>query len=264
MIEPFYFDAEELQKIATKFQPGYDSAAPFPHCVIDDFMSADALDLVLAEFPSPNDIEWLRYVSGNEVKLALRDDTQLGPYTRHLLAQFNSSVFVDFLEALTGITGLVPDPHYWGGGLHQIERGGHLKVHADFNKHERLDLDRRINVLLYLNKDWDDSYGGHLELWDENMTTLGDRVLPVFNRCVVFNTTDYAMHGHPDPLTCPEDRTRRSMALYYYTNGRPDSEVRTGHNTLFKRRPGERWKRGPGEIADRWLPPVVRDRLRRS
>jgi Rps23 Pro-64 3,4-dihydroxylase Tpa1-like proline 4-hydroxylase len=93
-------------------------------------------------------------------------------------------------------------------------------VHADFNRHEKLNLDRRLNLLLYLNRDWKEEYGGHLQLWTRDMGRCVVKVLPVFNRCVVFSTTDFSYHGHPDPLTCPPGRTRKSIAMYYYTNGR--------------------------------------------
>src|SRR3712207_1690584 len=163
----------------------------------------------------------------------------MGPATRHLLAELNSATFIDFLERLTGIDGLIPDPHFEGGGLHQIEPGGHLKVHADFNRHPRMDLERRLNVLIYLNRDWKDEYGGAFELWNEDMTECAERVMPYFNRCVVFSTTSTSYHGHPEPLACPEGMTRKSVALYYYSKDRPASERSEGHNTLFKARPGE-------------------------
>jgi Rps23 Pro-64 3,4-dihydroxylase Tpa1-like proline 4-hydroxylase len=165
----------------------------------------------------------------------------MGDGTRNLLAQFNSSAFIDFLQELTGIGGLVPDPHLYGGGLHQIVRGGHLNVHVDFNRHPVTDLERRLNLLLYLNRDWQDEYGGALELWNRDMSRSEARILPYFNRCVVFSTTDHSFHGHPDPLACPEDRTRKSLALYYYSKGRPeegDAELQA-HNTLFQARPAD-------------------------
>ena len=163
----------------------------------------------------------------------------MGDQTRLLLYQLNGSVFLQFLEQLTGIDGLIPDPYFGGGGLHQIERGGYLKVHADFNWHPKLRLDRRLNLLLYLNKDWKEAYGGHLELWSRNMTRCVQRILPIFNRCVIFSTTDTSYHGHPDPLRCPPSITRKSLALYYYTNGRPEQEQSAPHDTLFQERPGE-------------------------
>src|SRR5262249_39051246 len=126
-----------------------------------------------------------------------------------------------------------------GGGLHQIEKGGFLKIHADFNYHDKLKLYRRLNLLVYLNKDWSEDYGGHFELWDTEMTKCEQRVLPVFNRCVVFTTTDTSFHGNPVPLTCPEGRTRKSIALYYYTVENPNPERAAAHSTLFKARPGE-------------------------
>ena len=168
-------------------------------------------------------------------------ETQFGSATRALLYQLNSSVFIDFLETLTGIRGLIPDPHFWGGGVHQIVRGGFLKVHTDFNRHPRLKLDRRLNLLLYLNPEWQEEWGGHLELWDRGMAKCGKRILPIFGRCVVFSTTDFSNHGHPDPLNCPEGMTRKSLALYYYSNGRPSSETAGKHySTSFRRRPGEK------------------------
>lgn len=263
-IEPFFFDSRRLDEVASRHGPSYRAATPFPHVVIDDFLPTDVLDRVLDEFPGPGDIEWKSYKTDKEVKLATRDDAQLGPFTRHVLTQFNTATFVEFLEKLTGIQGLIPDPHFYGGGLHQIESGGYLNVHADFNWHERLLLDRRINVLVYLNKDWPDEYGGHLELWDKDMKNRAAKVLPVFNRCVIFNTTDFALHGHPDPLTCPEGRYRRSMAFYYYSNGRPAEEIAGAHTTLFRPRPGEVWRR---DRVKNWVeqlaPPILLTGIRR-
>jgi Rps23 Pro-64 3,4-dihydroxylase Tpa1-like proline 4-hydroxylase len=170
MADGLSFDAEELMELAEVHHDAYVSATPFPHVVIDDFVPDSVIDALLGEFPSPQDeVEWQRLNHGQERKLALADDGRMGPVTRQVLSQFNSAAFVDFLEAMTDISGLIPDPHFVGGGLHQIEPGGFLGVHADFNVHKRLRLDRRLNVLLYLNRNWADEYGGHLQLWDRDM-----------------------------------------------------------------------------------------------
>jgi Rps23 Pro-64 3,4-dihydroxylase Tpa1-like proline 4-hydroxylase len=259
----FFFDPDVYLPLGRELRVTYADASPFAHVVIDGLFPEEVLDSVLQEFPEPEEAPWQRFDAPTEVKLALADPSRMGPNTRHLLAEFNSHVFIEFLEELTGIAALVPDPHYVGGGLHQIRRGGFLKVHADFNRHNRLKLDRRLNVLLYLNRDWDESYGGHLELWDRSMSTCRQRILPVFNRMVVFSTTDFAYHGHPDPLTCPPHRARRSMALYYYSNGRPTTEVSSDHTTLFRGRPGESVQPvSLREAAKRWVPPAVTDALR--
>lgn len=238
--QPFTFDPETLQRLAATHAAAYQSAAPFPHIVMDDFLSPDALDMVLSEFPRHSDIDWHTIDNAQQRKLSCSDENKMGPHTRHLLYLFNSSTFINFIEALTGISGLIPDPHFKGGGMHQIVRGGHLGVHADFNIYERLKLDRRLNILLYLNKNWREEYGGHLELWDTKMTRCEKKILPIFNRCVVFSTTDFSYHGHPDPLKCPDEMSRKSLALYYYSNGRPASERSAGHSTLFQARPGEK------------------------
>lgn len=244
--EAFYFDPDLLVPVAEAHRQDFARAEPFPHVVIDGLFPEDLLQRVVAEFPEPfARTDWIRFDRSTSVKLAMPHDWTLGPATRHLLNQFNTAAFVDFLEHLTGVDGLLPDPHYEGGGLHQIERGGYLKVHADFNRHERLDLDRRLNALLYLNQGWRDEWGGQLELWDPAVTRCMRRISPLRNRLVVFATTDRSYHGHPEPLLCPAGTTRRSLALYYYTNGRPDHERSPAHNTLYRARPAEResWRR---------------------
>ena len=260
--QEFTFRREELFPLADAHREQFLAAEPFPHVVIDDFLPPSVLEAVLEEFPRPGRPGWEQYDNAREVKLALADAEQMGPATRHLLAEFNSGVFVDFLERLTDIPALIPDPHYDGGGLHQIRRGGYLKVHADFNRNSRLDLERRLNGILYLNEDWHEEYGGHLQIWDNEMTRCVEKVLPVFNRFLVFATLDTANHGHPDPLTCPPDRARRSMALYYYTSDRPAHEQSEQHTTLFRERPGERWTSSARQVAKRWVPPAVVDLAR--
>ena len=244
----FFLDSDKLQQLAHERHGQYTEAEPFPHVVIDNLFSEEVLRALIREFPRPGEIDWNQFNNREERKLASTREAQMGEMTRLFLYQLNSSVFIEFLETLTGINGLIPDPHFWGGGLHQIERGGYLKIHADFNKHERLNLDRRLNLLLYLNEDWKQEYGGYLELWDRQMTRSVQRILPVFNRCVIFSTTDYSYHGHPDVLECPVGETRKSLALYYYSNGRPAEDVSGDHGTLFKKRPDEKVTGLPSRI----------------
>src|SRR6202040_262421 len=177
------------------------------------------------------------------------------------LYHLNSITFLEFLSAVTGIPNLISDPSFEGGGLHQIVRGGKLAIHADFNRHRNYGLDRRLNLLLYLNKDWREEYGGHLQLGDREMSACQAKVLPLFNRVMIFGTTDFTYHGHPDPLQCPEAMTRKSLALYYFSNGRPAEEVSGDHSTLFRAR-DERdlrptVKQRVSRIAADFLPPIL-------
>jgi hypothetical protein len=271
----FHFNREELLALAESKREAYAAASPYPHTFFDGFLPPEVLDEVLAEFPKADEADWFAFDSAVERKLATKDDSVMGEATRHLLAELNSAPFIDFLERLTGISGLVPDPHFAGGGLHQIERGGHLKIHADFNRHPQTGLERRLNVLIYLNRNWKDEYGGAFELWSRDMSRCEERVLPYFNRCVVFSTTSTSFHGHPEPLNCPEGETRKSMALYYYSKDRPAEEVGAAHNTLFQARPGEQLPEPPpapapraSERAKRAIlrvtPPILADAARRA
>jgi Rps23 Pro-64 3,4-dihydroxylase Tpa1-like proline 4-hydroxylase len=236
-----YFDPIRLEELAKKHSQEYKKEVPYEHIVIDDFLDPEALEQVLAEFPSKNQKVWHDYQSHYENKQELNGEGKMGGFTQHLLYQFNSAPFLQFLEKLTGIENLIPDPYYFGGGIHQLNRGGKLAVHADYNKHVKWPLDRRINAILYLNKDWKEEYNGHLELWDTAVQKCEKKVLPVFNRLLVFAVTDFNMHGVPEPINCPEDMSRKSMAFFYFTNGRPDSEVDHSKkiHVKFTDRPGE-------------------------
>ena len=239
----------------------YLAAKPFPHIVFDNFFDPRLLDLVLEEFPKPGQIKWQSFDNAQEVKLASATEASFGPVTRLLFYHLNSMTFLDFLTRVTGIENLIADPGFEGGGLHQIVPGGKLGVHADFNKHRRYGLDRRLNLLLYLNKNWKDEYGGELELWDRDMTAKQAGVLPLFNRVMVFGTTDFTYHGHPEALRCPEGMTRKSMALYYFSNGRPAEEVTGEHSTVFRARNEEDFRLTPRQrlrsVARDLTPPIV-------
>jgi hypothetical protein len=245
----------------------YINAVPFPHVYIDNFFDPALVDQVLQEFPGPGQINWQKFNNSQEIKLASSAESAFGPSTRLLLYHLNSFTFLEFLSAVTGIENLIPDPCFEGGGLHQIPRGGKLGVHADFNKHRRYGLDRRLNVLLYLNKDWREEYGGHLELWNREVTECQARILPLFNRLAIFGTTDFTFHGHPTPLACPEGMTRKSLALYYFSNGRPPEEVSGEHSTIFKPTPGSRpslsLRDVAGKVMNDILPPIIARRFHR-
>jgi 2-oxoglutarate-Fe(II)-dependent oxygenase superfamily protein len=232
---PFFLDEQQLRAIARERAADYRSAFPCPNTVIDDFLPPEVATAAAEEFAGLDTEGWQLYTdSGNTLKLATSDEFRMGPLLRQLVAQFNSHAFIEFLETLTGIVGLVADPHIHGGGLHQLNPGGFLNVHADFNWHERIKLDRRINVLLYLNPGWKEEWGGAFELWTPDMERCVVKVPPILNRMAIFNTTSTSFHGNPDPVACPEGNARRSLAFYYYTNGRPEEERRAAHSTLYQ------------------------------
>jgi hypothetical protein len=237
---------EELKAFATEKHDQYVQADPFPNIYFDDFFIPEKLQEVLTEFPDLTSNPDLKFSDANQVKLASKGEYRFGSRTLTFMHFLNSQPFLDFLSTLTGIDNLIPDPFFDGGGCHQIQPGGMLKIHADFNKHPHTKLDRRLNVLVYMNQDWHEEYGGHFELWDTEMKGARKKILPLFNRMALFSTTSNSYHGHPNPLTCPPDRTRKSLALYYYTNGRPESEIVKGiedHNTIFRHRPEDRKSR---------------------
>jgi Rps23 Pro-64 3,4-dihydroxylase Tpa1-like proline 4-hydroxylase len=263
-----FLPLKRMDALAQTAHADYVSAKPFPHIVLDNFFDPALLELILEEFPRPDAIRWQKFDNPREMKLASSTEASFGNATRLLLYHLNSATFLEFLSVVTGVDNLIPDPRFEGGGLHQIVRGGKLGVHADFNKHRDFGIDRRLNLLLYLNKDWREEYGGHLQLWDRDVTRCETRVLPLFNRVMIFGTTDFTFHGHPDPLTCPDGMSRKSLALYYFSNGRPAEEISGEHSTIFKAREKNEFRltfnqrvRG---IAKDFLPPILIRAIKRG
>jgi hypothetical protein len=251
----------KMQRYADTWAKQYKENRPFPHIGIDDFFDERIIRNLVSDYPGEFDASWNRTFldagTYEEQKLGLDRLEAFPPSIQHFVNALNSRVFVEFLERLTGIDGLIPDPHLVGGGLHMIPRGGRLAVHADFNIHKKLRLDRRLNLLLYLNYDWKPEWGGALELWDKDVKVKVKEYLPIANRVVVFTTTDTAYHGHPDPLTSPKGKYRRSLALYYYTNGRPEDEKSESHTTIFKMRPNEVKRRKVLDVLKPFVPPII-------
>lgn len=217
----------------------YMSALPFPHIVIENAFEPEKVRRLVEEFPHVEAPKDVKYRGAHEHKDVTCDRKKLGPDTNAFIDYLNSDAFVSWLQAVTGIEEkLVADHKLMGGGLHESPRGGYLMLHADFNKHYETGYDRRVNLLLYLNEDWPEEYGGHIELWDKEMTECKVKVLPTFNTMVIFNTTDYSFHGHPDPNKCPEGRKRMGLNMYYYSNGRPQHELNPiPHNSIWVARP---------------------------
>jgi hypothetical protein len=211
-------DLASYQARLPSLNNAYQNAPVFPHIMIDNFLDATTLAGALRDFPPIAGEGWIHYQHFNENKGGLNKRDLIPPSLLSIIDQLSSAAFVAWLSALTGIKNLQADPSLEGGGLHQIKRGGFLNIHADFTVHPHQRMwQRRVNVLLYLNPDWRDEYGGHLELWAKDMSHCFEKIAPLFNRCVIFNTDSDSYHGHPNPLTCPEDMTRKSIALYYFT-----------------------------------------------
>ena len=237
----------------------YRAADPFPHTVVDNVLLPEVFDKAVAEFPGIKDEFWKGYLHVNETKYSNTEPDTWGPTLHDVAQEFCSPRFIAYLEKLTGIQNLMPDWTMDGGGLHQTLRGGHLNIHADFTTHHTHEnWARRVNILLYLNEEWPDEWGGKLELWDRNMQQCRAKVTPAGNRMLVFSTAYDTFHGHPDGLTCPPDVARRSMALYYFT----EEEETVRRATNYQARPDESRARRAAIAADRTALDVY-DRVKR-
>lgn len=201
----------------------YVSNTPFPHAVLSGGWNPDLITACKREIAGMARWDGEKDFFGARKKRFCANLDVLPQAVTRVIREANSPAFLCWLTLLTGEKALLPDPYLTGGGVHQISAGGFLKVHADFNWNEQIQLYRRLNLLLYLNPDWDSAWGGALELWNGDMTACAATVQPQANTMVVFTTDDRSFHGHPRPLACPVDITRDSIALYYYSSIRPTS-----------------------------------------
>jgi Rps23 Pro-64 3,4-dihydroxylase Tpa1-like proline 4-hydroxylase len=219
----------------------FETATPFRHIVIDGFLCPEFAEQLLAEFP-PFDPKFARNEAGEIGNKAVVEAIRgIGPAYATLDDLIRSSEFLDFVGRVTGIPNLLYDPHYFGGGTHENRAGQDLDPHVDFNRHPIDRSHRRLNLIVYLNKQWDDGWGGSLELHRDpraadNTITL---ITPLFNRCVIFETNEISWHGF-SRITLPPDKahlTRKSIALYFYTRERPAAETADTHSTIYVDRP---------------------------
>ncbi|BAU64866.1 proline hydroxylase-like protein [Stanieria sp. NIES-3757] len=206
-----------LRQDSESLQQTYNSGQPYPHLAIDDLFEPAILDRIVAEFPRNQDRDWIVWDSNYELKTTSRGIAGLSPFTQFFCLWLNSSEFIDELKKITGIQDLIPDPLFFGAGLHEMYRDGWLDIHADYTKHPTLPLIRRINLLIYLNRDWDPSWGGEIELWSETDTEKRVGYTPHFNRTVIFPTTSETLHGVPKRLSCPPEQSRKLISIYYWS-----------------------------------------------
>lgn len=199
---------------------------PFPSGVLDNFVDPKLLKSVLDEFPSLENPVWSYKACETSIKYHLSDYDAFGYYTKQVFDALKDRPFIEELERVTGIKDLHPDDGLEGGGLHMIPTGGFLKLHADFNWSRKLKMMRKVNILIYLNEDWEDEMDGALELVGGKTRVI---VPPLFNRMAFFSTSSETFHGHPYPLKSL--KPRKSLAAYYYTK-EPEPEVK--HSTVYR------------------------------
>jgi hypothetical protein len=222
----------------------YRNGKPVPWFKIDNFLRQDFAEQCAATFPTYDQVQktGVTFTNLNEKGKFQVTDSQLFPEPLKKLEQLlNGREFLDLLEYVTGMPRLVADEQLVGGGLHATGARGHLDVHLDFNVLTDRQLHRRMNILVYLNPEWKPEWGGEFELWDEEVKVCHQKFLPVFNRCVMFETNEISFHG-VNAVKCPDGQARKSFAAYYYTKEAPAHYPGHAHNTVFKARPDEKLK----------------------
>lgn len=228
---------ENLRARVSDLQREWSSKKPFRYVIIDDFLPVDFAEQLLATYPEPDIEGWNDTAYLHQRKKFTKTSGFSEPIERFFVLTASPD-FRDAISAITGIQKLIDDPELVGGGLHQILRGGFLDVHVDYNFHPQTKLHRRMNLLLYLNKDWKPEYEGYLELWDLESNVQLNSIAPLFNRAVIFETNEISYHGHPPPLNTPQHITRKSLAIYYYTKEHDGAVIAPEHNTLYRQTTG--------------------------
>ena len=212
---------------------------PYGHCFVKNFLPIDSAKLISAKFKFPDEDLTSKDILFQKTKRVLGEYQKLPKEIKVLIDYLNSTYFLKVLEDKFKLKNLIPDPTLFGGGMHESRNGGYLKIHSDFVFIRKKKLRRRLNVLIYLNENWKEEWNGALELWDQNMKKKFLKVFPNLNHCVIFRTDTESNHGFPDPLECPSDVFRKSLAIYYYTE---DKELFTSRKYYFAR-----WKKRPNQ-----------------
>lgn len=208
---------------------------PFRFVHIPHFFLPDAAEKIHAAIPAIKTANWDSTTYINQVNKYTLNKFEKDSLLQKTFDELNSGEFRSWLEKLTGINHLLADETLFGGGLHQSTKGALLNVHVDYNIHPTTKYHRRLNVLVYMNKNWKPEYKGDVEFWEitSSEKKMVAKYAPGFNECVIFETNEHSYHGHPEPLNTPDDISRKSIAVYYYTKERPANESASEHNTIF-------------------------------
>ncbi len=226
------FEPELQEKMSKEFREAF----PYPHIVIDNFLKNEIAEQAFREFPA-YELFNKKYKGLNEKKAEGSNLEDFPPIFKGICDELASAPMYDWIQKVCNIKeAVIMTDDALGRGLHQGGRGSFLDIHIDFNIHVEKDLHRRLNILIYLNKEWKDEYGGGLEMWNTSVTKMEKMVLPKFNRCLIFETSEISYHGY-GRINVPEEESRKSIYGYYYTKTRDNAAPY--HDTVFKARPEE-------------------------
>lgn len=231
-----FIDIKSLNKRIEDIKSRYQSQKPFKYVMFENFFTPEKAELIHENYPKIENDTWDGVTYLDQTNKFWKNKFEAGSLLDRVMHELNSAEFLNWLQQVTGIEEeILGDDELFGGGLHQSINGAFLNVHVDYNFHPKTKYHRRLNVLMYMNKDWKDEYEGHLELWDlsKGKKDLLGKYAPTFNRCVIFETNEISYHGHPKPLKTPIGVSRKSIATYYYSKTRPATEIAQEHNTHY-------------------------------
>lgn len=234
-IDAWSFDRAALVALGRAHRGAYAGAQPYPHVVLDGLLGDERSSRIARAFPAPDHAHWKRRDYAEQARLVQRDFDGVAPEVRWLLAELTGMAMLDFLGALTDRDDLIADPHFTGAGLLATLPGGHLALHADFNRDSTRHLDRVLSVFYYAPVEWRDEWGGALELWDRERTRCEVAIAPRRDRLVVMAHGDDHWHGHPSPLRCPEGAVRAVVAAYYYAARGDAADDARAHGAIWAR-----------------------------
>lgn len=229
-IDPKHLSESSISKLRTEFE----QAIPYKHLVIDQFLNAALADQLEQKFPN-YELFNKKYDGLNEKKAEGSNFADFDPLFTDLKSEIMSKEFCEWISAVTGVEQTFVTDDAMGAGLHQGKTGSFLDIHIDFSMHHLANVYRRLNLLIFFNKDWKDEWNGHTELWNDDMSACVKKVRPDFNRAVIFQTTGKSYHGY-GKINPPEHITRKSFYTYFYTQNAGDQND-TYNDTVFKARP---------------------------
>ena len=222
----------------------YTQNKPFSHIALDHLWDRSLLEQCNRDIYQINQWDSEKRFYGSIKKRSTANYQNFPESVKKIVDEVHSLQFLEWLKSFTGEEVLIGDPYLIGGGIHSTTQGGFLKIHTDFNWHEKLKLYRKLNLLIYLSENWEENWGGHVEFWSKDLKKCEVKICPTINKTVIFSTDDFSFHGHPDPLNCPNNVWRNSLAFYYYSPIKTKRVFYKRHDTNYKERDIDKFNKG--------------------
>lgn len=220
--------SDNEEQLKNQFQNDISSIRSF---YLDDLLPEEITNQIHQVFPKPEQMVLKRSI--REDKYVAAQMNLYNPLLEEIIFAFQDERIVEKVGEICGIDNPIPDENLYAGGISMMGNGQFLNPHLDNSHDKDRNLWRVLNLLFYVTPNWEEEYGGNLELWPDGMNNKQITIHSKFNRLAVMETHNDSLHS-VSPVVF---EGYRCCVSNYYFSDKPMRKEDTFHVTSFRGRP---------------------------